>query len=68
MEIYGGDEIWQKDDNYTNNFDIEYITYIHKEQQMKYMNATIAGNRFLKESEYLSMRFNPALTSASSRI
>ena len=53
---------------YTINFDVKYVNYFHNEQYKNYMNATAARNRFLKESEYLSMRLNPAHTSSQKRL
>ena len=68
LQRYRGDVIWQKDDIYTNNFDVKHITCFQKEHHRHYMNATAARNRFLKESEYLSMRLNPAYASLQERL
>ena len=48
-------------------FDVKYISYFQKEKNRHYMNGATARIRFFKESEYMSMRFNPGYASSQER-
>ena len=49
MQKYRGEDIWQKNNNYTDESKVKYITYLHNELHKHYINANIARESFLKE-------------------